>query len=312
MGSAATLVDYIDEFDAVCRRFADIPEDTAAMGTDAASPSGDLGGRTFLVTGATSGIGRATAVGLARRGARVLLACRSAERAHEVGREIRSIAGTVATEHVPLDLADLTSVRACAEAVAGRGEPVHVLVNNAGVAGRRGATEQGFELTFGVNHLGHFLLTTQLVALMGGLAPRRVVTLSSQAHFGVKTLDLDALQRPTRTRTGLVEYQVSKLCNVLFSQELARRHPPVEAFAVHPGLIASNIWQPVPGPLRALAKRFMASTEDGADAPLYCATAPEVGVSGSYLERRAVCAPNPIATPELAGRLWSRSVAWTS
>jgi NAD(P)-dependent dehydrogenase (short-subunit alcohol dehydrogenase family) len=109
-----------------------------------------------------------------------------------------------------------------------------------------------------------------------------------------------------------VEYQVSKLCNVLFTQELARRHPDVEAFAVHPGLIASNIWGPVPRPLRALAKRFMASTEDGADAPLHCATAPDVGGSGSYVEGRAVCDPNPIATPELAGRLWSRSEAWTS
>jgi NAD(P)-dependent dehydrogenase (short-subunit alcohol dehydrogenase family) len=187
-----------------------------------------------------------------------------------------------------------------------------VLVNNAGVAGRRGVTEQGFELTFGVNHLGHFLLTTQLLARLGPLAPRRVVTLSSQAQFGVKKLDFGALQRPTRTRTGLVEYQVSKLCNVLFTQELARRHPQVEAFAVHPGLIASDIWQPVPRPLRALAKRFMASTEDGAEAPLHCATAPEVGMSGSYLEGRAVCDPNPIATPELAGRLWDRSEAWTS
>jgi NAD(P)-dependent dehydrogenase (short-subunit alcohol dehydrogenase family) len=272
----------------------------------------DLAGRTFLVTGATSGIGRATAVGLARRGARVLLACRSAERAGAVARDVRSIAGTATAEHVALDLADLDSVRACAKVVAGRGEPVHVLVNNAGVAGRRGATEQGFELTFGVNHLGHFLLTTQLLAQLGVLAPQRVVTLSSQAHFGVKRLDLDALERPTRTRTGLVEYQVSKLCNVLFTQELARRHPDVEAFAVHPGLIASNIWQPVPRPFRALAKRFMASTEDGAEAPLHCATAPEVGVSGSYLEGRAVCDPNPIATPDLAGRLWTRSEAWTS
>jgi NAD(P)-dependent dehydrogenase (short-subunit alcohol dehydrogenase family) len=281
------------------------------MGTDATSPPSDLTGRTFLVTGATSGIGRATALGLARRGARLLLACRSAERAGEVGREIRSITG-VTSDHVPLDLADLASVRACAEAVAGRAEPLHVLVNNAGVAGRRGATAQGFELTFGVNHLGHFLLTTQILDRMGDLAPQRIVTVSSQAHFGVKKLDLDALQRPTRTRTGLVEYQVSKLCNVLFTQELARRRPGVEAFAVHPGLIASNIWQPLPRPLRALAKRFMASTEDGADAPLHCATAPQVGASGSYVEGRSVCDPSPIATPELAGRLWSRSEAWTT
>ena len=282
------------------------------METEAASPPSDLTGRTFLVTGATSGIGRATAVGLARRGARVLLGCRSTERAAAVEHEIRSIAGAATAEHVPLDLADLDSVRACAAAVAARDEPVHVLVNNAGVAGRRGVTDQGFELTFGVNHLGHFLLTTQLLDQLGALAPRRVVTLSSKAHHGVKRLDLDALARPTRTRTGLVEYQVSKLCNVLFTQELARRNSDVQAFAVHPGLIASNIWEPVPRPLRALAKRFMGSTEDGADAPLHCATAPKVGPSGSYVEEGAVCEPNPIVTPELARRLWDCSEAWTS
>ena len=128
-------------------------------------------------------------------------------------------------EHVPLDLADLDSVRACAGRSSTGASRSHVLVNNAGVAASRGATAQGFELTFGVNHLGHFLLTTLLLDGLGDGAPRRVVSLASKAHFGAKGVDFDALRRPTRTRTGLVEYQVAKLCNVLFTPELARRRP---------------------------------------------------------------------------------------
>src|SRR5262245_21091699 len=120
----------------------------------------DLAGRTFLVTGATSGIGRVTTRRLAARGATVVVACRSAPKAAELVGDTATLGGAV--EHVPLDLADLDSVRACAKVVADRGEPVDVLVNNAGVAGSRGITAQGFELTFGVNHLGHFLLTQLL------------------------------------------------------------------------------------------------------------------------------------------------------
>lgn len=270
----------------------------------------DLAAQTFLVTGATSGIGRATALALADRGGRVLLACRSAEPARAVADEVADRGGTA--ECVPLDLADLASVRSCAKAVTALGEPVHVLVNNAGVAGVRGATAQGFELTFGINHLGHFLLTTLLLDQLGPLGPRRVVTLSSKAHDGAKGIDFAALRRPTRTRTGLVEYQVAKLCNVLFTQELARRHGDagVEAYAVHPGFIASDIWRHAPRPFRALAQRFMASPDDGADAPTHAATATEVGPNGCYLDRRTVCAPGKAATADLAAELWRHSEEW--
>jgi len=272
--------------------------------------SPDLATQTFLVTGATSGIGRSTALALGRRGARVLLACRSAERALDVRDEVVARGGTA--EHVPLDLADLASVRSCAKAVTDLGEPVHVLVNNAGVAGVRGATAQGFELAFGVNHLGHFLLTTLLLDQLGPLAPRRVVTLSSKAHNGAKGIDFAALRRPTRTRTGLVEYQVAKLCNVLFTQELALRHggAGVDAYAVHPGFIASDIWQPAPRPFRALAQRLMASPDDGAVAPVHAATAAEVGPNGSYLDRREVCVPGKAVTAGLAADLWRHSEDW--
>ena len=267
---------------------------------------------TCLITGANSGIGRATAVALAKSGATVLLACRSAEATRPVLDEIGPQA-----EHIPLDLADLRSVRACAEQFLARDEPLDVLVNNAGVAGQKGVTAQGFELTFGVNHLGHFLLTTLLLdrlAAGGGDRPARVVNVSSNAHLGAKGVDFDAVRRRTRSFGGLREYQVSKLCNVLFTQELARRVDAdrVATYAVHPGVVASNIWRHVPWPIRPLAKRFMTDATTGAETSIHCATSPDVDdLSGRYFEKCEERAASPRATPELAADLWARSAEWT-
>ncbi len=133
----------------------------------------DLVGRTVLVTGANTGIGRATATELARRGARVHVACRSYERARPVLDDIATAHGADAASFLALDLADLASVRAGADAYIASGEPMHVLVNNAGVAGQRGMTTDGFELAFGINHLGHFLFTTMLLEVLGRSAPAR-------------------------------------------------------------------------------------------------------------------------------------------
>jgi NAD(P)-dependent dehydrogenase (short-subunit alcohol dehydrogenase family) len=277
--------------------------------------SADLEGQTCLITGANTGIGRATAVGLARRGAHVLLACRSAERSRDVLDEIEALPGPGGAEFLALDLADLDSVRACASGVVDRGGAVHLLINNAGVAGHKGVTAQGFELTFGVNHLGHFLLTTLLLDTLRKSRPARVVTVASTAHRGTKDLDFAALQQPTRSPGGLAEYQVSKLCNVLFTQELARRldGDGVTAVAVHPGVISSDIWRQVPWPIRPVMKLFMGSVASGAARTLECATDPDpADTTGAYYERGRPTPPSPVATPALAATLWHQSVTWTS
>src|SRR5207248_1708186 len=136
------------------------------------------------------------------------------------------------------------------------GRPLHGLINNAGVAGQRGLTAQGFELAFGINHLGHFLLTTLLVDRLRETGGARVVNVSSDSHYQAKGIDFDAVRQPTKSMTGMREYAVSKLANVLFTQELARRVPASElgAYAVHPGVIASDIWRRVPGPARSMMK----------------------------------------------------------
>ena len=275
----------------------------------------DLEGRTVLITGANSGIGRATAVELARRGARVHVACRSRARAQPVLDEIAAAHGPDAVSFLALDLSDLASVRAGAEAYISTGEPLHVLIDNAGVAGERGQTADGFELAFGINHLGHFLFTTMLLDTLARSAPARVVVVASDAHYGARGVDFDAVRRRTSSLTGLREYGVSKLCNVLFAQELARRMPGagVTTYALHPGVIASDIWRHLPWPVEPVVKRFMRSTEQGARTPVYCATDPGLAeATGRYYDDCAERAPSERATPELAAALWEHSESWVA
>jgi NAD(P)-dependent dehydrogenase (short-subunit alcohol dehydrogenase family) len=270
----------------------------------------DLQGKTFLVTGASSGIGRATAVDLAGRGGKVFLATRSEEKTKPILDEIGDSA-----VHVPLDLGDLDSVRECAEAFLSRDEPLHVLINNAGLAGQRGQTTSGFELAFGTNHVGHFLLTRLLLDKLRASAPSRIVNVSSVGHYQARRIDYEAVRKPTRSITGLPEYAVSKLANVVHAQELARRldGTGVTTYSLHPGAIASNVWRRVPWPLDALMKVFMKSNEEGAKTTLYCATSPEVAkASGRYYDDCAEKEPSKVATPELGAELWKRSEEWTS
>ncbi len=279
---------------------------------------GELTGRAFLVTGANTGIGRATARALAQRGGRVTVACRSPEKGQAAVAGIISDTGNEAVGFLRLDLASLASVRAAAADFLARGEPLDVLINNAGVAGQRGLTTDGFELMFGVNHLGHFALTLALLDCLKQSASRdaggaRIVNVSSDAHYQAKGVDFAQVRRRTRAITGMPEYSVSKLCNVLFAQELARRlaGTAVTSYALHPGVVASDIWRRVPWPVRPLMTRRMLSVEQGARTSLYCATAAELaGQSGRYYEDCAERAPSPVATPELAGRLWEQSEAW--
>jgi retinol dehydrogenase-12 len=273
------------------------------------------GGRTFLVTGGNTGIGRATAAGLAQGGGRVWIAVRSAAKGEAAVAEIKAATGNEAVFFLPLDLADLDSVRSCAAGFLARGEPLHVLVNNAGVGGARGLTRQGFELMFGINHLGHFALTNALLGCLTDSAPARVVTVSSDAHYSAKGIDFEAVRRPARGLTGLREYAVSKLANVLFTQELARRTAGtgVTTYALHPGVVASDIWRRVPWPVRPLITRRMLSTTEGAATSLYCATSPEVAQdSGLFYDKCAQRAASAVATGELGRELWDRSEAWTA
>jgi retinol dehydrogenase 12 len=275
---------------------------------------GDLSGRTFLVTGGNTGIGLATARALAQRGGRVHLACRSEQKGTAAAAAVAAEAGSDQVTFLHLDLADLASVRASARAFLALNEPLHVLINNAGVAGRRALTKDGFELMFGVNHLGHFAFTTALLDCLTR-SKARIVNVSSDAHYAARGVNFDQLRRPARGITGMPEYAVSKLCNVLFTQELTRRlaGTGVTSYSLHPGVVASDIWRRIPAPVRPLVTRRMLTVDQGAQTSLYCATSPDLAeVSGRFYENCAEREPSRVATPELAGQLWQHSTTWAS
>jgi NAD(P)-dependent dehydrogenase (short-subunit alcohol dehydrogenase family) len=275
----------------------------------------DLAGRTYLVTGANAGIGYATARELASRGGRVHLGCRSLAKGEAAVAAITAATGSDQVRLLLLDLADLASVRKAADEFIRLGEPLHVLINNAGVGGARGRTADGFEIHFGINHLGHFALTMALLPLLTDSAPARIVNVASDAHYQAKGIDFEGLRNRTKGVTGLPEYAVSKLCNVLFAAELGRRlaGTGVTAYSLHPGVVASEIWRRVPWPARQILTRRMLTIEQGARTSLYCATSPEVaGESGRYYDSCRAAEPSKIATPELAARLWEYSMNWTA
>ncbi len=268
----------------------------------------------MLVTGANTGIGRVTAEEFARRGARVFLASRSEEKTRPVIEGIRAGGGDA--EFMALDLADLASVRSAAEGFLAKGERLDVLVNNAGLAGAKGLTKQGFELTFGTNHLGPFLFTTLLLPRLRESAPARIVNVASRGHYRAPGIDWDAQRRPTATTTGFPEYCVSKLCNVLFTKELARAKAGegVQSYSLHPGAVASDVWREVPWGLRHILKLFLLTNEEGARTQIWCATSPEVADhDGKYYDDRKEKRPAPLADdPDLARTLWEKSEAWTA
>jgi retinol dehydrogenase-12 len=271
-----------------------------------------------VVTGSNTGLGRETATQLARKGMTVVLACRSEEKTRPVMEDIKSSTGNERVEFLPLDLGDLGSVRAAAARLLAEDRPVNVLVNNAGVAGHRGMTKSGFEMTFGVNHVGHFLFTTLLLERLAASAPARIVNVSSGNHFNAKGIDFEAVRRPTRTFVGLKEYDVSKLANVCFSRALVERLDPakVTVFTANPGPVATDVWRRMPKPVYALYRRVarLRSVSDGAVSTVHAASAPGIeSINGTYFDQDgSPKAVSTYATAELAEELWRHSEEWVA
>jgi NAD(P)-dependent dehydrogenase (short-subunit alcohol dehydrogenase family) len=270
-----------------------------------------------LVTGATDGIGRATALALAARGVTVLVHGRDAERGRAVVDALRP-RGDVpdwAAEPFVADLARLADVRALADRVAERAPRLDVLVNNAGVALRgpeRHASADGFELTMAVNHLAHFVLAERLRPLLerrdAGAGPGRVVTVASELHARGR-LDWDDPfgRRAERYPGGTAAYAASKLANVLFARALARRADPrvLVSHALHPGVIKTKLLR------EGFGSRGGASVEEGAETSVHVALSDEAGrTTGRYWADARAEEPAPPARDDAAGeRLWAASEA---
>jgi len=276
--------------------------------------AGDLVGRSFFVTGASSGIGRSMVEALAARGAAVVLAARSEERTRPVLDRIRREYPSSDVRWLQIDVADLESVRRAAGEYLGSGRPMDVLVNNAGIAGTNGLSPQGFDLTYATNHIGPFLLTNLLLPRIREASQGRIVNVASSAHFTAKQMDWSVLdRRTTPRRSGFPDYALTKLMNVLHAKELARRlaGTAVTTYAVHPGAVATNIWRSLPGLVQWFIKLFMLSNEQGAVPLLYCATAPELASqTGRYYDRSREIPSSPLAADDnLARELWIRTEA---
>jgi NAD(P)-dependent dehydrogenase (short-subunit alcohol dehydrogenase family) len=274
---------------------------------------GSLEGRTVLLTGASSGIGRATAIGLAEKGARLLLVGRTPERCEETLAEIRRRSGRGDATMLRADLSSQKEVRRLAEEVLARADRLHVLVNNAGVTLlRREITVDGLEATFATNHLACFLLTGLLLPRLRASAPARIVNVASDAHR-MGRLDLSDLQSE-RGYGALRVYAQSKTANILFTQELARRiaGSGVSANSLHPGGIRSNLGRSDGRALEVVRKLiglFLKTPEEGARTSLHLASSPALeGVSGRYFAKCRERTPAAHARdPETARRLWERS-----
>jgi retinol dehydrogenase-12 len=277
--------------------------------------STDLAGKTFVITGANTGIGKVTATDLARRGAHVIVACRTPSKAQPVIDAIKKETVNDRIELVTLDLGDQSSVRAAAAAILAKNVPIHGLINNAGLVAR-GTTKDGFELTFGTNHLGHYLFTRLLLDRIKEAGTARIVNVSSNSHYRAKTIDWDAQQKTTKSVTAMPEYEVSKLANVLFSKELARRleGTGITTYAVHPGVVATDVWRRIPPPFRWLAKLFMLTPEQGAKSTIVAATDPALAshTGRYYTVGGKEKTPNRVSDDaDLAKTLWNKSAEWT-
>lgn len=260
--------------------------------------------KTVLITGATDGIGKQTALRLAEMGARVLLHGRNPEKGEKVRQEIISKSGNPMVELLIADLQSLKQVRQLASDVKKTTNRLDVLINNAGVyMKKRRLSEDGFEMTFAVNHLAPFLLTNLLIDLLKQSAPARVVTVSSVGHKLVY-LNMADLQGKFFF-WDWVAYCRSKLLNVLFTFELSERlkGTGVAANAVHPGVITTNL-------LKKAKVGSSASIEDGADPLVYLATSSELNnVSGKYFDRKKISTANRLSNyDKLRKKIWTLSM----
>lgn len=266
-----------------------------------------LEGKTCIVTGANSGIGKETALALSSMKVNLVMVCRNKEKGESARREISTKTRNDSVDLLLCDMSSLSEVRRLAGEIQGKYRRLDVLVNNAGLFSLSGKTEDGFETTFEVDYLAPFLLTNLLLELLKSSAPSRVVNVASTAHFGGH-VDPDAIEK-RQTPSGWAAYSNSKLALVMFTYQLAKRlqGTGVTANCLHPGAVATGMWRIPP----AVVRPFLKSAKEGAETSVYLASSPEVeGVSGKYFENKAEKRSSEESYDEEKARaLWAASCA---
>lgn len=272
-----------------------------------------MNGKTCLITGATSGIGKATAVSLAKMGAKVVFTARDLEKAKIARDEIIAASGNKAIDFLECDLSSLSSVRDCCGSFQKKNERLHVLINNAGTwEGGRKLSKDGIENTFAVNHLAPFLMTNLLLDLIKRSAPARIISVSSGLHGG--TIDFDDVEFKRKFKP-MAAYRQSKLADMLFIKELSRRlaGAGVTANCLMPGFVATGLGRNSSLVSRAFFRVFGASPERGARTSVFLATSPAVAnISGEcFRNKRVVRTSKESNNLALAKRLWELSEDYT-
>ncbi len=275
-----------------------------------------MNGKTVIITGGNAGIGKATAIDLAKKGATVLITSRSEDKARNAVEEIKKASGSERVEFIRIDLGSQESVRSTAEEIKTRFPKIDVLINNAGCyLSDLQLSPEGIELQFATNHLGHFLLTNLLMDNLKASGTGRIINLASIAHKSTRKLDLEDLNFKNYEYGGWKSYSRSKFCNILFTKELARRleGTGLTANAVHPGGVRTEIaekdanWYTKLGWIAM--KPFMITVEQGAATSIHLASSPKVeGITGQYWVRsKQEWSNRPSQDPELAKKLWLKS-----
>jgi NAD(P)-dependent dehydrogenase (short-subunit alcohol dehydrogenase family) len=253
----------------------------------------DLHGKVALITGASSGLGKVAAYEMAAKGCHVFLACRNPQKTEPIIKDIIEKTGNKNVEFIEFIADDLESVKKCAQEFKAKNLPLHILMNNAGLVGVVGLSKQGYQLTFAVNHLSHFLLTELLLPVLKRSAPARIVTLASMANLLGSRYDFQALRKPNGT---FLEYAQSKLANIVHMKKLSQLldGTGITTYSCHPGIVATDIWRN--SLLSWLFKRlFMIDERLGARTQLYCAIEPSIGSqSGNYYDDCQIGFPNSI------------------
>lgn len=277
------------------------------------SSAAKLNDKTVVITGANTGIGKETALDLAKRGARVIMACRDMEKAQTALKEVIEGSGNQNVILMKLDLSDTKSIREFADTINKEEAKLNILINNAGVmVCPYGKTADGFEMQIGVNHIGHFLLTNLLIDLIKQSTPARIITVSSMAHtWGIINLeDINSEKNYDKKKA----YSQSKLANILFTRSLAKKlqGTGVTAYALHPGVVKTDLWRHLNGPQQVVMKLispFTKNSVQGAQTTIYCAVEPSLETeSGGYYSD---CAPATCSSAamndETAEKLWELS-----
>ncbi len=270
----------------------------------------ELKNKTAIITGATSGIGRVTAMAIAREGARLVLPLRDLDKGKTLREEIEKETGNASVEIMHCNLASFDSVRQFAEDFRKKYDSLYLLVNNAGLwEAKRKESDDGIEMNFAVNHLAPFMMTNLLLDIIKKSAPARIISVASTAHkYGkMRFSDLEG----KKSWGSMQSYAQSKLANILFTRRLAKdlEGSGVTANCLHPGVVNTQLFNKLPGFIQKVSSLFMITPEKGAQTSIYLATSPDVeNITGEYFDKRKIAKTTAHARDmQVADTLWEVS-----